>query len=236
MGALPSAALLLLLGAGAANASMILALSDARTRVIDVLIIDGQASGAISDDGFVSNTADPDLTVDGFISYNGPVVSFEVDVTMAISKPIIGPARMELDAIAVGGSSSLGISLTDTDFLLGGAGDTLTLVNELVGVTDGTVFAEAHVGDLNEEFGTLPPTLEQGPFGAGAFSDTVSATFVASGSPFSLTESVSIFPAGGTSTSFNKVISVIPEPGMALLLAAGLGGVATRRQRDGRTR
>ena len=222
-----------------ANASMVLILDDLAIAGIDVIMIDDQPVGAVSDRGFVSNVADTG-GVAGSITFNGdiPGSNWTVSITTGVSKPIIGPARMDLKSgILTSGTAAgtINLGLTDTDFALGVAGQPGAIRNSWEGTTDGTVLAQGGIGlNNNLEFERIA-SVNQGPFGPGAFADTAAAGFVFTGNPFSLTELVQInYTAGDQIFSFDKsleVLEVVPEPSTMLLLATGLVGLAGLRRK-----
>lgn len=118
----------------------------------------------------------------GAITFSGAIDDFTVVVNTGLSKPVLGDptqARLDLTGVSSTGASggTLTVTLTDGNFL-SGAGDT-TLSSVVSGTTNGMTSFESFIDPGNTEFETnVPPACSsglQGPFGPGAFSDSVSA-------------------------------------------------------------
>ena len=181
--------------------------------------------------GWTTDADDPAfMGAAGVVMYNGSIGSFIVNVTTGFSKPMIDAPGdlLHLNSVNVsGGAGTLTISLTDTDYLRGGAG---FLNFSMGGTTSGIVSAQAFMDAGNAEFGTgtlLGSMTSNGP----AFSYTSAGTVVNTTDPYSLTLVTTI-----THTSVGQISSfdanVVPEPSMIALMSLGLVGlgVAGRRK------
>lgn len=191
---------------------------------IDELITDG----GVGDDSGVT----------GVIVFNGSIGVFTVNVTTAISKPILGDAadaNLDLNSINVSttGSGTLTIAVTDTDFLFSDTTTLITFFALLGGTTDGTVTLDVYVDDGNDEFALTTLIASLGAFGPGAFSDITSALATLTGT-YSITLVATITHTGaGQVSSFDAEIE-IPEPSTLLVFGIGLlslGLVIRRRRR-----
>ena len=210
-----------------ARAEMILFLDDLSTSGIDVIVGDDLTAGSASSIG--NTTTADDWAGAGTIQFNGTLGAFIVNVTTGISKPVIGPARIDLNSVNVTGSArgQLQIGLTDTDFLY--PSGMAPVVNSIGGTTDGTVQSlwAADPGSgafiLGSSWGVT------GLFSGGAFSGTMYATSALDTStPFSLSNWVTItHTAAGQITSFDSEVAV-PVPGAVLLGMLGLGAVGIK--------
>ncbi|REJ64593.1 MAG: PEP-CTERM sorting domain-containing protein [Planctomycetota bacterium] len=235
-------------GAAALMTVVMFAAADSSQAAFKLFIDDlGDAAPGITitDEDLVGPPPDGAPFVPGLVSYDsavsGPVGSFVVVVSTAISKPLIGPPdSIDFINLAVsGGTGTLFVSTTDTDYasLTGGAAD---FAGSISGTTTGMVSATALADDGNGEFtGATIGTL--GPFVTPSFSDAFATTESPYASPFSMTlEATIVHDDPGDTTSFDFLLAVepgagenpIPEPStwvlgsMALL---GLGLAVRRR-------
>lgn len=171
------------------------------------------------------------------------VLGYTVLVNTSQSKPAIGSAALpQLDLSFVvtsgaAGGNNLFLYASDTDFT--GTPFFSFAVGGTNSGASGTVTSRAWGGTSNTEFqfsaANLLGTL--GPLTGMMYSTATSGSFAATANPFSLTIGTQVSRAtAGTSTgTLNLQISVVPEPGTWMMMAAGLvliGFVATRRARN----
>jgi hypothetical protein len=216
-----------------ANAAFIMTLDDSSTAGIDRIIQDDTLAGVLTGSGLITTTSDSDLGFGtGVIGYAGSFGSFAINMTMGISKPVIGEPGTMLDLMSLtvsGGSGTLTIGLADTGFLRGGAG---FLNFNIGGTTDGTISAQAYMDSANAEFGTgtLLGTMTSSD---SAFSYTSAGATVNTTDPYSLTLVASVTHTNaGDMSSFDA--NVVPEPSILALMSLGLIGIgfAGRRKLD----
>src|SRR5262245_55288900 len=99
-----------------AQASLVLALDSPVSGGFDVIVADNQAAGTLTSGGLLTTAADGNPAV-GAVSFSGPVGVFDINVDTGLSKPILGPAVIDLNFTThstTGGT--LLMALTDTDF------------------------------------------------------------------------------------------------------------------------
>lgn len=210
-----------LMAASSANAAFIMYLDDTSTVGIDKIVQDDTLAGALTSIGLTTNGDFNPVT--GAVTYSGSLGLFSVNVTTGISKPLLtGPGTMlDLNSVNVsGGTGTLTIGLTDTDFFPGGVG---FLNFNIGGTTSGTISAQAYMDAGNAEFGTgtlLGSMTSSGP----AFSYTSADTIIDHTSPYSLTLVTTVTHTGaGQISSFDA--NVVPEPSMLALMSLGLIGL-----------
>jgi hypothetical protein len=99
------------------------------------------------------------------------------------------------------------------------------------GTSGGTVKYDTYADAGNAIFGTTTPLTTQS-FGAGSFSgDAGGPDLAAQGSPYSLTQVITITHTGKATTSLNAVLTV-PDGGMTLmLLGSGLTALSLLRRK-----
>ena len=137
-----------LIATSSANASFVMYLDDSSTVGIDRIVQDDTLAGALTSIG-LTTTDDFDSTI-GVVSYSGGFGDFLVNVTTGLSKPVLNaPGTMfDLNSVTVsGGTGTLTIGLTDTDFLRDGGAGFLNF--SIGGTTDGTVSASAYMDVAN---------------------------------------------------------------------------------------
>jgi hypothetical protein len=193
------------------------------------------------DDGLGNIITLADVDSDGIITFSGSLPGgsvWTVNITTGISKPVIGgptTAEIHLNSVNVssGGSGTLTIGLTDTDFVLPPTiGAQAALVSEIGGVAANTIQLTQTLDPDNSEWATDTPgndvSLVSPLLGTGAFAGTQTASSPVF-APFSLTEMVVItHTAAGQHTSFDAVSRVVPVPGAVLLGILGLGVVGLK--------
>jgi hypothetical protein len=162
--------------AGNASAAFVMVLDDPNDAFAAITIYDG----GVGDSAAVA----------GVISYSGSVGAFSVNVTTGISKPLIGPERLDLNSINVSGAAgTINLAISDTDFL----GTDASFLASYGGTTDGSVsfdflYGAANAELLGDSFASDGFTSSPGNL---AFSNDIVGG-VAAVSPHSLTIAASI--------------------------------------------
>ena len=208
------------LSMNAAHAAFVLEL---RSGGETALIKDNAAAGESTDRVDLGLTTAPDGDdTEGLIVYNAGIGGFTVTVTTGVSDPLIGPGRIDVNSLQVsGGSGTLEISLTDTDF----TGVFSQYTTGFGGTTDGSVDFIFLYGNTNTELSGLVIDDyggETGNFSGGSTVSTESPT-----SPYSLTIGADVTHTGpGQITSFDAVLTtVVPVPPAVWLFGSGLLGL-----------
>ena len=165
------------------------------------------------------------------MTFNGATSGYTVNVSTGLSKPVIGPRRIDLVSVHVsGGSGKIRVTLIDTDFTVD-ATRVYAIQTMVGGTTDGTVEGWGGISTTNSET-TFGSKNEFGPYTDMAFSIELSnGLTLTKDTDFSLGLSVLIDHDGEQDiTSFN-VMQQVPEVASAALLLLGLAGVAVSRRR-----
>jgi hypothetical protein len=158
----------------------------------------------------------------GAVTFSGAVNNFIINVSTALSFPVLGtPALPTLDLNSVNlSSASTGGSLSVAASQTGYTGSLGNFQLGIGGTTPGSVSTQAYLSSTNNLFATSTLLGSLGPF-TGAFSGTTGGSYSTT-SPFSLTTVANItHPGGILATSFN-VSMQLPEPASLLLLGSGL--------------
>ena len=217
----------------AAVLGLAFAASSAEASSIALQVSDGTNTFTIFDNG----AGDLDGT-DGLIVWSGTFSSgWNVAVGVGQGEDLFGTGSMDLGYVASstsGTTADLTFTFTQYDLtqtwpgyqmLIGGTSNGTTLTYSAY--TGSSAFDTANL------IGTLGPTLTPG------YTETLTAS-ATTGSPFSLTQVVTISPTstGLATASGNAELNPVPEPGSLLLLGGGLlglAGLARRRMRAARS-
>lgn len=196
----------------AANAAFVMMLED----------IDNGGSAVIYD-----GTGNDLNGANGTITFSGVVGAFTINVTTGVSKPAIGPGRLDLNSINVssGSGGTLVVRISDTDF---SGPATLDYNAAYGGTTDQQVDFNFYHDSANAEFGGS--SFASGGFIATgsdniAFGENLSGN-VNAANPYSLTiEAIVTHGSGNLATSFNAGVAPgteVPVPAAAWLFGSAL--------------
>ncbi|NPU93759.1 MAG: VPLPA-CTERM sorting domain-containing protein [Gammaproteobacteria bacterium] len=198
-----------------AQAAFVMTLDDPNDSLSAITIYDGTGS---------------DLNgVNGVITYSGAVGAFVVNVTTGVSKPLIGPAQLDLNSINVSGAAgTLLVSISDTGF----TGNYNTLGASYGGTTQGAVDFDFLYDTANQQFGGNAFAADSF-ISSGvnyAFSDDLAGA-VTPAALFSLSINTRItHDSAFEVTSFDAQIAPVPLPATIWLLGAALAGLASLRR------
>jgi hypothetical protein len=169
--------------------------------------------------------------VNGVITYSGSVGAFIVNVTTGISKPVIGPAQLDLNSINVSGAAgTLLVSISDTGF----TGNFPGFNASYGGTTQGNVYFDFLYDTGNQEFGGTSFASGSALSGAGStpasFANDLSGS-VMPASPFSLSIMTRIqHDSAFEVSSFDAHVTPVPLPASVWLLGSALAGLASLRR------
>ncbi|MCS7173098.1 MAG: hypothetical protein N0A24_06840 [Armatimonadetes bacterium] len=192
------------------------------------LSTDGGATWVQCDDGNLSCDANP---APGVVTFIGAVGPFTVNVTTAITEPVLGSlsfAILDLNSVNVsGGPGTLLIQASHTGYtgpLPGGIYPAALAVGGTA-PPGGTAQFWAYLDDANTLFGKGSLLASFGPFGPGGYSGNATGAASAT-APFALTLEAKIAHSRAGNSSFDfEVRPRVAEPGMLSLFGIGLGSV-----------
>jgi hypothetical protein len=175
-----------------------------------------------------TNAGDQASGVPGMILYAQPIGAFGLDITVALSKPLLaGTPTLFVNSLLVSsGSGALKILTSDTGYSPS-ALVPATLSSPISGVAFGsTVTFQEFVDANNTPFGTTQTPGLQGPFGGGAFADSRQLSVSLTSSPFSITKVVNVTSGAGAFASVSAlgVVQALvgADPGLQALVQNAL--------------
>lgn len=187
-------------------------------------LFDGTTTITISDNG-----AGDAQGAAGQVVFVGSIGNWTLNVHTGSTYPVIGSLSnpmldLSFNATSGGTGGTLWIL-----FSADGFGPTSGSTEAAIGGTiasGGSVTYTTYGGTNNTNFSTTNLLTSQGPFGAGAFSGTVTGGSINNAGPYALTQIVAITHQAGTFQTTGDALLTVPESGTsALLLGSGLMGL-----------
>ena len=171
----------------------------------------------------------------GFVSFNGAIGAWSINVTTGLGTPAVGSGEIDLSSVDVtnqAGSHHLTIILTESG-LSGGSGAALIDAINAIGGTSPNITWTACAGSTCTGGSHATPPL-------GFSANDAFVASIADLSNFTLSIAIEIFHTGAQTSSFDNSLAVqipsnvVPEPNTLLLLSIVLMGVAFIRRRRNR--
>ena len=220
-----------------AVAALALAAAPSARANAELEFISGASSVIVVDNG----SGDSNPTTGIIDVTNLTVGTFDVSVGAdAITYPILGTlTEPELDISSLdvsSGTGSLEILFSDTGF-----GPTTGAITSAIGGTvnssGGSISYATYYSTANTLFGQTTELSALGPYGSGAFSGSAVSSLVSLGSPYSLTQVITITHSAGGASSFDASLVTVPDGGWTVaLLGVTLGGLEMLRRKMAGTR